>query len=82
MLVRQYLGSIPGWSLLLPAGWGMPFWQALAYQGKASRRAEDVPALPAVHSLSHYRKIRPQPKSGACCCLVPHMLGFGCHADR
>lgn len=40
MLVRQYMGSIPGWSLLLPAGWVMPFWQALAYQGKASKSTE------------------------------------------
>jgi hypothetical protein len=44
LLVRQYhggagssgsssSGSTSGWSLLLPAGWVLPFWQALTHAG-------------------------------------------------
>jgi hypothetical protein len=36
LLVRRCWGgcSTPGWSLLLPAGWVGPFWQALTYAGE------------------------------------------------
>lgn len=34
LLVRQQYGSTPGWSLIMPSGWVMPFWRALAHSGK------------------------------------------------
>lgn len=35
LLVRRYWGSCktPGWSLLVPAGWVGPFWQAITFAG-------------------------------------------------
>ena len=30
---RHYRASLVGWSLVLPAGWVMPFWNALSFTG-------------------------------------------------
>lgn len=35
LLVRRSYSDVGGWSLILPAGWVMPFWLALAYAGEA-----------------------------------------------
>ncbi len=36
LLVRSYVGQLPGWSLVLPAGWVMPFWTALIHAGQSA----------------------------------------------
>lgn len=32
---RQYGAALSGWSLVLPAGWVMPFWSALSFTGES-----------------------------------------------
>lgn len=38
LLLKRSPGALPVVSVLLPAGWVMPFWQQLAYTGTLYRR--------------------------------------------
>ncbi len=59
LLIRRQYGHTPGWSLIVPSGWVMPFWLALACAG------EDLWSCPCCAQASGYHLIHP---AAACLC--------------